>query len=504
MNVIFVSIDSLSRHFLKPYGQTVEIPVETPNLDRFARRAAVFDRHYAGSLPCMPARREFFAGLQEFLWRPWGPIEPFDTPIARAARTAGVMTQLITDHFHFFQHGSHGYFEDFHGFEFIRGHEYDAWQTTPRDPDPNFLKQIKAERPRDPGFLNRVAYARNAMTLRSEEDFFAPQVFAKANQWLEANQQHARWLLIVDSFDVHEPFHCPEPYASMYTAEDPRDPEMILWPYYGRTDAGQSRLTERQIAFVRAQYAGKLTMVDRWFGQVLETLDRLGLWETTAVIVTTDHGHYLGDHGWMGKPDAPLFNVLTSTPLFVWYPGSPLNGRRIGALTSAVDLYATMLEALEVPVPANTHGRSLMPLLNGATDRHREWALYGYWGSTVNVTDGIHTYLQSCRTDLPAYCYSTMMMRPYGWFTPPEVQTAAEAGRFLPYTDSLVWRYPARSHARHPEPLLYKVQDDPGQQENRAGRGLADERRMRDLLIEALRQLQAPAEQYQRLGFTDR
>ena len=60
MNVIFISIDSLNRHYLPTYGQPIEYPVQVPNLDRFARRALTFERHYAGSLPCMPARREFF------------------------------------------------------------------------------------------------------------------------------------------------------------------------------------------------------------------------------------------------------------------------------------------------------------------------------------------------------------------------------------------------------------------------------------------------------------
>ncbi len=500
MNVIFVSIDSLNRHFLKAYGQAIEYPVETPNLDRFARRAATFDNHYAGSLPCMPARREFFTGIQEFLWRPWGPVEPFDLPLARAARRDGVVTQLVTDHFHYFQHGSHGYYEDYQGFEFIRGHEYDAWRTAPREPDPDFLRQILAAKPADTGFLNRAAYARNATALRREEDFFAPRVFAEASRWLEENRAYGRWLLVVDSFDVHEPFHCPEPYASMYTNEDPNDPELVLWPYYGRTDQGQSRLSERQLAFVRAQYAGKLTMVDRWFGRLLDTLDALALWETTAVVVTTDHGHYLGDHGWMGKPDAPLFDVLARTPLFVWSPGSPLHGGRTPALTAAVDLYATMLDALGVPAPEATHSRSLRPLLAGETDRHRDWALYGYWGSTVNVTDGRHTYLHPCRADLPVYCYSTMMLRPYGWFVPPEPQREAEAGRFLPYTDSPVWRYPAPSRPRHDRPLLFDAGRDPGQRENLAGGGNADEGRLRELLRAALREVRAPEEQYARLG----
>lgn len=502
MNVIFISIDSLNRHFLKIYGQPIELDVPTPNLDRLAERAAVFDTHYAGSLPCMPARREYFAGIQEFLWRPWGPMEPFDTPLALAARNAGAATQLVTDHYHFFQHGSHGYFEDYHGFEFIRGHEVDAWQTAPRHPDEALLAQIGSPDPDALQFMNRATYARNVHTFRTEEDFFAAKVFRSAADWLERNQVYDKWLLVVDSFDVHEPFHCPAPYASMFTDEDPTDPELINWPYYGRIDEGQSRLTDRQVAFVRAQFAGKVAMVDRWFGEVLDKMDELNLWENTALIVTADHGHYLGDHGWMGKPNAPMYNTLCHTPLLIWHPDSPRMGSRVSALTAAVDHYATMLALLDAEVPQNVHSRSLLPLLQGSTESHRDWALYGYWASTVNVTDGRYTYLHPCREDVQADCYSTQMMNPHGWFQPPKVQQEAEAGPFLPYTDSPVWRYPAMSYTRHAEPLLFDVQADPKQEQNLAGAGAPEEERMRALLVEALHELQAPEKLYERLGLS--
>lgn len=504
MNVLFISIDSLNRHFLEAYGQSVELAVAAPNLERFAAKAATFERHYAGSLPCMPARREFFCGVQEFLWRPWGPVEPFDAPLPRLARGAGATTQLVTDHFHYFQHGSYGYVEDYHGFEFVRGHEYNAWKTAPREPDKTLLEQIKADDPTGLGFMNRAAYARNVAGFTQEEDFFAAKVFRAASSWLRENtahpEAHPKWFLAVDSFDVHEPFHLPEPYASMYTDEDPTDPELVNWPFYGRVGEGQSELSERQVAFVRAQYAGKLTMVDRWFGELLDALDGQGLWDNTMVVVTTDHGHYLGEGDWMGKPDAPLYNVLAHTPLFIWHPGSPLMGERVGALTAAVDLYATMLEGLGATVPPHVHSRSLLPLLKGESEHHRDWAMYGYWGSTVNVTDGRYTYLHPCRPDVDIHCYSTMMLNPYGWFLPPKVQHGATSGRFLPYTDAPVWRYPAPSLSRHNAPLLFDVRDDPAQMRNLAGQGLEVEARMKRLLLEALGELRAPPESYARWG----
>lgn len=500
MNIVMIIIDSLNKHFLRAYGQLAEPRVDTPNLDRFARRGATFENHYAGSLPCMPARREFFAGVQEFLWRPWGPMEPFDSTPALAARRAEFATQLITDHYHYFQHGSHGYFEDYQGYEFVRGHEYDAWKTSPRRPDEMLLRQINAYEPERVWFKDQAQYARNVASLREEKDFFAPRVFSSTARWLEENRDWDRWFLAVDSFDVHEPFHAPEPYASMFTDEDPTDPELVTWPYYGRTNEGQSALTDRQVAFVRAQYAGKLAMVDRWFGEVLDTLDELSLWEETAVIVTSDHGHYLGEHGWMGKPEAPLYDTLAATPLIVWHPGGVRNGQRVSALTSAVDLYATMHELMGLEVPGHVHSRSLLPLLEGKIEEHREWALYGYWGSTVNVTDGRFTYLHPCRDDRDTYCYSTMMMNTHGWNLPVRAPTDAEAGRFLPYFDAPLWRYSGRSLSRHERPLLFDTLKDPGQEDDLAGQGFGEETRMRKLLLEALGHLQAPREQYERLG----
>lgn len=507
MNVVFISVDSLSKHFLKVYGQPIELDVQTPNIDRFAEKALVFDNHYAGSLPCMPARREFFSGIQEFLWRPWGPMEPYDRPLARAARQAGAMTQLVTDHYHYFQHGSHGYYEDYNGYEFLRGHESDTWKTTPKKPDENFLHQLRTGYPDElTTYMSRVAYARNVASfdIEDERDFFPAKVFTTAAEWLSANLEHDKWMLVVDSFDVHEPFHCPEPYASMYTDEDPRDPEMVVWPAYGRVDEGRSKLTERQLAFVRAQFAGKITMVDRWLGEVLDTLDREQLWDDTMVIVTTDHGHYLGEHGWVGKPDAPFYNVLAQTPLLVWHPDNPNPGGRTNALTSAVDLYATILEVLDAEPTPNIHSRSLMPVIAGGHEHHRDWILYGYWGSSLNISDGTYTYFQPCDSEIGAESYSTMMiqMAPWAWFQPPEPHMDAEGGRFLPFTESPVWRYRLPSQWRHDAPMLFNVTDDPMQAHDLAGKGDPNEARMRAMLVEALDVMQAPRSQYKRLGLS--
>ena len=71
-NAVVVLLDSLNRHLVGAYGGA---EFDTPNLDRLAARSVRFDRHYAGSLPCMPARHDLLTGSLDFLWRPWGSIE---------------------------------------------------------------------------------------------------------------------------------------------------------------------------------------------------------------------------------------------------------------------------------------------------------------------------------------------------------------------------------------------------------------------------------------------
>lgn len=508
MNVLLVSIDSLRRDVLSTYRDRpapMDYAVDTPNLDHFAEKACVFDTHYAGSLPCMPARREWFAGIQEFLWRPWGPLEPFDQELPVLLRESDTLTKLITDHYHYFQYGSNGYYEAFNGFDFVRGHEYDAWRTTPRYPDEAVMNKLldkRTDHPDSVQFVNRVQYPRNAAELDGEEEFFAPQVFSKTADWIDENDEWDEWFLYVDSFDIHEPFHVPEPYASRYTEEDPDDPDLPVWPYYGRIDEGQSHLTDRQLAFVQSQYAGKATMVDRWFGRVLDTLDAGDLWDETMVILTSDHGFCLGDHGWVGKNHSPMYDALANTPLFVWHPGAERNGERVDALTSAVDLYATILDAMDVPVLDHVHSRSLLPLLMADTDTHRRWALYGYWGTSVNVTDGEYTYLHPCDPDVPTYCYSTTMMNAdaMGSFVPRTAKDDATADTSLPYTDAPVWQFSGKSHQQNERPLLFDTDVDPGQERNIAGEDTELTARMRTMLVDAMESLGAPAQQYERLG----
>ncbi|HEX2863170.1 MAG TPA: sulfatase [Deinococcales bacterium] len=500
LNVVFIQIDSLNRHLMGCYGNP---GVRTPNLDALAGRAVRLDGHFTGSLPCMPARREIWAGSEEMWWRPWGPLEPWDRPVAHEAGKAGVTTGLVTDHYHLLEWGAHDYVYDFASYEFVRGHEFDNFRTDPPDAElladlPDWARLMVSRRP------ETLQYVKNVQGVIREEDFFAPRVMTAAARWLERNRNQERFYLHVDSFDIHEPFHVPEPYRSMYTDLDYRafDP----WPRYGRVDDPEQPFTPDALAWLRAQYAGKLTMTDAWLGRVFDALDRHGLWEETAVIVTTDHGHYLGEHGRIGKPASPLWAEMTHIPCLACLPGVAAGST--GAVTQTVDHYATILELLGVPVPREEfiHSRSFAPVLQGERAAHREQAVFGYASDRQGITrDGWTLLRDQDGTAADAHWYSLTVgqldSRSFEARTGRAHAFELTPGFFVPGVPMPQWRMPAggaRKAAPRPD-LLYHDAEDPGQAVNLAETHPEKVRELEAALAGHLRAVGAPEEQFRRL-----
>ena len=481
MNVINILIDSLNRHMISPYGG--EVP--TPNMDRLAKKGIVFDNYFIGSAPCMPVRHELMSGRKEFFRRGWGPMEPFDDHIASRARAAGATTAMITDHYHYWEYSAHGYFERFNSVCMIRGHELDMYNTDILTEIPEWVRRIDEWRP---GWGS--VYYNNVKDFRDENDFFAPKTFREASDWLDKNHSHDPFMLWVECFDTHEPFHVPEPYASMFTDEKTGDHN--CWPPYQNGYCGHNKewweqASEKDIEFIRAQYMGKVAMTDAHLGKLLDKLDRYSLWDNTMVILTTDHGHELGEKRRFGK-QPPYYDLSAHIPLIVYAP--KVQPGRCGAFATAVDIYPTILEALGAESGA-PHGRSLMPLLYKKTDQHRDAVVYGSFGAGATITANGYTYHTSWDADAELYEYSANMLYPV-----PE----ATSGRFIPGVDCPVWKMPKRWVERPPYPeLLFDRKADPRQEDNIVGSQPGIRKAMRDLLRSEMESEGVPQEQYKRL-----
>ena len=493
-NLVVVLLDSLNRHMLGCYGGDV---FETPNLDRFARRAVRFEKHHTGSLPCMPARHDLLCGALDFLWKPWGSIELWEAPVTVALRAQGVVSMLISDHPHLFETGGENYHTDFTAWDYQRGHESDPWKTRP-----------------DPSWVGAPSFGRSYMPydnsrgwFRGEEDFPGPRTLSAAARWLDQNAgQHERFLLYVDEFDPHEPFDTPEPYASMYDP-DWEGPHLI-WPPYLKGALEQGVLTQREAHQVRACYGAKLTMIDRWFGELLAAMDRNALWDDTGFVLCTDHGHYLGEKDIWGKPAVPVQAPLGHIPLLIALPG--VAAGTTSALTSSVDLCATITDVFGVELAHRTHGRSLLPLLRGECEAVRDSVLCGIYGRQVHLIDERYNYARG-----PAGPNEPLSMWSNRWSTMP---VYPRGGPELPLPDSRAWldrmpgstvpviRQPFREGdllpfwtlGTPPGNHLWNQLEDPGEEHDLAGTPI--EKKLEEKLREALRAVEAPADQLERLG----
>lgn len=498
MNLVLVLIDSLNRHMLGAYGGGA---VATPNLDGFARRAWRFENHFVGSLPCMPARREIYAGIREVMWRPWGPLEPFDERLPRLLADRGYATGLVTDHYHYWEETANGYIQAFDSAEFVRGHETDyAQPPLPAGaPVPRWVENIEVWRPGS----GRRYYA-NVSGFRDEQDYFPAKVMTAAARWLKARPVGTPFFLQVESFDVHEPFDVPEPYASMYGTAGERD-RFTVWPPYQDPDqlaAFMAQTSTDELAFIRSQYAGKVTMVDRWFGELLAAVDREALWDDTLILVTTDHGHDLGQRGVFGK-QYPHWDSHANIPLFAWHPRHPGEGRSIAALTSTVDLFATLLEAGGGKLPDRTHSRSLLPLVASERVDHRPALLYGTFGQGICCTDGEWTLFKSPVGDGPLLSYSSLLRSsPSHGLLLDRFLSPTGSGRFIPGVPLPQWRMPVEGRVLSRDDFLFNRAADPQQTENLWETEPDQRRRMLDLLRSLLAEEGAPSEQYDRLGLS--
>ncbi len=139
MKVIMIMFDTLNRRFLPSYGCSW---THAPNFKRLQTKTVVFDNCYAGSIPCMPARRELHTGRYNFLHRSWGPIEPFDDSMPQILRENGIYSHLVSDHYHYWEDGGATYHNRYNSWELSRGQEGDFWKGEVVDPSiPDHVKR---------------------------------------------------------------------------------------------------------------------------------------------------------------------------------------------------------------------------------------------------------------------------------------------------------------------------------------------------------------------------
>jgi len=440
VNVIFVVFDTLRYDHLGCNGNDW---IRTPNLDRFAAEATVFDNSYCASYPTIPHRTDVITGRYGDPFHPWLPLRFDAVTLPRVLAESGHATQLLCDTPHLVN-GGHAFDLPFHAWHFVRGNEVDCHWLDDRTCElPARQRELYVRGGRL--FPHTMQYIRNNRDRRREEEWPSPRLFRTACRWLESNSRRDNAFLWIDCFDPHEPWDPPQHYVKMYADDDGAADDLGI--RFGWEGPQMKDLSPEQVKRMAAHYAGQVTMADAWFGRMLETLDTLGMADRTAVIVTSDHGTNLGEHGQMHK-GYPLWETVAHTVLMARVPGSP--GARRDEIVQPQDIFPTVCQLTGTPIPESVQGHGFADLLGNSDPRP--------WPREVAVS--------SC---------SLAAMRERAQLTVQDAEWC-----LIDSSD------PAERH-------LFHKPTDRGQEDNCLDKHPEEARRLRELLLQELKTRGAPA-----------
>ncbi len=381
--------------------------VQTPTFDRLAAEGVRFARAYCQDAICVPSRVSMMSGLYPrttgCLDNPNCPIDPGQyVMLQRLLQNNGYRTGCFGK-----RHLPHR-----NGGQMCMGWDRSATTINPKlDPsDENYWDWLK-----ETGRYK--AYSETAGENVHNSDLFclvshlepderdAAYTADKAIEFLHENQDQP-FFCWASFHGPHQAYVPPQKWIDMYPYDSIPLPENISEPVENLPPELQGwRRNENQPwnlgtaardhALYRtyiSHYFAQVTEVDHYAGRIIDELESLGLRDNTIVIYASDHGDFMGRHG-MAEKCALGHNVYEDTlrvPLIVSWPARFDRGRVSAELVELLDVYPTLVDLLDLELPADTQslqGVSLKPILEGDDAPIREYAVSENWSQVSIVTD---------------------------------------------------------------------------------------------------------------------
>jgi arylsulfatase A-like enzyme len=249
------------------------------------------------------------------------------------------------------------------------------------------------------GYLQNPSMGSTTIEKKSHKGYITDNFTDMAIQTMKQfNGDNKPFLMMMQYSNDHRPFNPPHKYEDLYEGQRIPEPSTFWDDYKHRSTAAEEArmridhmpdwdtpkdLTLRQRKQYNYQklmkhFLGTLKAQDDNIGRLLNYLDQAGLAENTIVVYTSDHGFFLGEHGWFDKRF--MFEQAIRVPWMIRYPGRVKQGSATELMGLNIDNAPTVLDLANLPVPSDMQGESLKPILQGKVpDNWRSSMYYHYY-----------------------------------------------------------------------------------------------------------------------------
>ncbi len=397
LNVLFITADQWRAECLSALGHPT---VRTPNLDELARQGVLFKKHFANAVPCGPSRASLHTGMYLQNHRSGTNGTPLDARHSNWAKEAAAV----------------GYDPVLFGYTDTSLDprelgEDDPWLRTYEGPLPGirplvlmgetpypWTDWLKAKGYVVPEPIAR-AYAYRADGPDYEDGAPVPKPLGYPAEVDDTNFLVDRcidyirdatgpFVAHLSILRPHPPFIAPEPYNAMYDPPSlpgfarlatPKE-EAVQHPWLAHQLSRRQFVApadERKLRRMKAVYYGLMSEVDDSLGRLLAFLKETKRWDNTLIVFTSDHGEQMGDHWLLGK--CGYFDASYRIPLIIRDPRSgKAHGHVVDRFTENVDIMPTLLEAIGADIPLQCDGRSLAPFIDGLA-APKNWRSEAHW-----------------------------------------------------------------------------------------------------------------------------
>ena len=360
-NLLLIQTDQHSCWSLGAYGAAM---ISTPNIDRIAVEGAVANNFFTNSAVCTPSRACLLSGCYPHKNGAYAnnlTMKDDTATLSRILWNAGYMTGYIGK-WHLDGHGIPGFVSPENGmgfadcrYMFNRGH----WKSIVKN---------------DGGWYDV------SQEIGDEKTYTTDFLCDRAAEFI-SKPSDVPFFLMISLPDPHQPYTVREPYASMFKPED-----MEIPPTFEQTDQPswakkEKKYTEAALRRNKAAYLGEVKCIDDNIGKLFAALEARGILDETIIVLTTDHGDYMGEHGLNEKNR--MYEAVYRIPFLMRCPPIIPAGTVVEPFMSMIDVQPTLLGLMGIDPSGNEDGRDCS-------------ALFSLKGSPPGGENEVYVYHSSC------------------------------------------------------------------------------------------------------------